>query len=69
MVFRDADEAAVRWEVKPRFYTRTEDRILSIIKQAHHVTTAKEHSLSYKVGYLEGCLESIKHSIEFPECY
>jgi len=69
MVFRDADEAAVRWEVKPRFYTRTEDRILSIIKQAHHVTTAKEHSLSYKVGYLEGCLESIKHSIENPELY
>ena len=69
MVFKDADEAAIRWEVKPKFFTRTESRILTIIQQAHHVINAKEHSLSYKVGYLEGCLENIKHSIEFPECY
>lgn len=69
MVFKDANEAAVRWEVKPKFFTRTETRVLTIIKQAHNVINNKEHSLAYKVGYLEETLNSIKHSIEFPECY
>lgn len=69
MVFKDADEAAIRWEAKPKFFTRTESRILTIIKQANHVINAKEHSLSYKVGYLEGCLGSIQDAIEHPELY
>lgn len=69
MVFKDANEAAYRWEVKPKFFTRTETRVLTIIKQAHNVINNKEHSLAYKVGYLEEAINSIKHSIEFPECY
>jgi Zn-finger domain-containing protein len=69
MVFKDADQAAVRWELKPKFFTRTEDRILTIIRQAHHVINNEERSLAYKVGYLEETLNSIKDSIEFQDSY
>jgi hypothetical protein len=69
MVYKDAEEAAVRWELKPKFYSRTEDRILTIIQQAELYVTTKGHTLSNKVGYLEEAIKSIKHSIEFPESY
>ena len=64
MVFPDANAAAVRWELKPRFYSKTEDRILTIIKQARSVINNKDRKLAYKVGYLEECLKSIEESIK-----
>jgi Zn-finger domain-containing protein len=64
MVFPDANAAAVRWELKPRFYSKTEDRILTIIKQARSVINNKDRKLAYKVGYLEECLNSIEESIK-----
>jgi hypothetical protein len=67
MVYRDANEAAVRWEAKPKFYSTTEDRILTIIKQARCVINNKDRKLAYKVGYLEECLKSIEESITFKE--
>jgi hypothetical protein len=69
MVFKDADEAAIQWQAKTKVYTKTESLIVSIIHQSNHVINTKEHSLSYKVGYLEGCLETIKDIIENPENY
>jgi len=67
VVYKDKDEAAVRWELKPKFYSKTEDRILTIIKQARCVINNKDRKLSYKVGYLEECLKSIEESITFKE--
>jgi hypothetical protein len=67
MVFKDANEAAVRWEAKPRFYSTTEDRILTIINQARCVINNPERKLAYKVGYLEECLKSIEESIIYKE--
>jgi Zn-finger domain-containing protein len=64
MVYKDKDEAAVRWELKPRFYSKTEDRILTIIKQARCVINNPERKLAYKVGYLEESLKSIEESIK-----
>jgi Zn-finger domain-containing protein len=64
MVFPDANAAAVRWELKPRFYSKTEDRILTIIKQARSVINNKDRKLAYKVGYLEESLNSIEESIK-----
>lgn len=64
MVYRDANAAAVRWELKPRFYSKSETRILTIIQQARHVINNPEKKLAYKVGYLEECLVSIKESIK-----
>ena len=64
MVYKDKDEAAVRWELKPRFYSKTESRILTIIQQARHVINNPERKLAYKVGYLEECLVSIEESIK-----
>ena len=64
MVYKDKDEAAVRWELKPRFYSKTEDRILTIIQQARCVINNPERKLAYKVGYLEECLKSIEESIK-----
>jgi hypothetical protein len=63
MVFPDANAAAVRWELKPKFYSKTEDRILTIINQARCVINNKDRKLAYKVGYLEECLKSIEESI------
>ena len=64
MVYKDKDEAAVRWELKPKFYSKTEDRILTIIQQARCVINNPERKLAYKVGYLEECLVSIEESIK-----
>jgi Zn-finger domain-containing protein len=69
MVFKDKDAAAVRWELRPRFYSKTEERILTIIKQAHSVINNSERKLAYKVGYLEECLNSIEESIKEDETY
>ena len=67
MVYRDVSEAAVRWELRPKFYSKTEDRILTIIKQARCVINNPERKLAYKVGYLEECLKSIEESIVYSE--
>ena len=67
MVFKDANAAAVRWEAKPKFYSKTEDRILTIINQARSVINNKDRKLAYKVGYLEECLNSIEESIKEEE--
>ena len=67
MVFKDANEAAVRWEAKPKFYSKSEDRILTIIQQARCVINNPERKLAYKVGYLEECLKSIEESIIYKE--
>jgi hypothetical protein len=63
MVFPDANAAAVRWELKPRFYSKTEARILTIIQHARCVINNPERKLAYKVGYLEESLNSIEESI------
>ena len=67
MVYKDKDEAAVRWELKPKFYSKTEDRILTIINQARCVINNPERKLAYKVGYLEEALKSIEESIVYSE--
>jgi hypothetical protein len=67
MVYKDKDEAAVCWELRPKFYSKTEDRILTIIKQARCVINNPERKLAYKVGYLEECLKSIEESITYKE--
>ena len=64
MVYKDKDEAAVRWELKPKFYSKTEDRILTIIQQVRSVINNPERKLAYKVWYLEECLKSIEESIK-----
>ena len=64
MVYKDKDEAAVRWELKPRFYSKTEARILTIIQQARNVINNPDRKLAYKVGYLEESLNSIEESIK-----
>ena len=69
MVYKDKDEAAVRWELKPRFYSKTETRILTIIQQARHVINNPERKLAYKVGYLEETLKSIEESITESESF
>lgn len=69
MVYKDKDEAAVRWELKPKFYSKTEDRILTIINQARCVINNKDRKLAYKVGYLEECLKSIEESIIYQETF
>jgi hypothetical protein len=63
VVYKDKDEAAVRWEPKPTFYSKSEDRILTIIHQARCVINNPERKLAYKVGYLEESLKSIEESI------
>lgn len=69
MVFPNADAAAVRWQTPPKFYSKTEVRILTIIQQAHCVINNKERKLAYKVGYLEECLKSIEESITEEESF
>ena len=69
MVYKDKDAAAVRWELKPRFYSKTEARILTIINQARCVINNKDRKLAYKVGYLEEALNSIEESIKEEEAY
>ena len=69
MVYKDKDEAAVRWELRPKFYSKTEDRILTIINQARCVTNNPERKLAYKVGYLEESLKSIEESIIYQETF
>jgi Zn-finger domain-containing protein len=69
MVYRDANAAAVRWELRPRFYSKTEARILTIIQQARCVINNPERKLAYKVGYLEECLNSIEESIKEEEAF
>jgi hypothetical protein len=44
MVYKDKDEAAVRWDAKPKFYSKTEAQILTIIQQARHVINNPEKS-------------------------
>jgi hypothetical protein len=63
VVYKNKDEAAVRWQTPPKFYSKTEARILTIINQAHCVINNPERKLDYKVGYLEECLKSIEESI------
>jgi hypothetical protein len=67
MVFPDANAAAVRWQTPPRFYSKTEDRILTIIQQARCVINNPEKKFAYKVGYLEEILNSIEKSITYQE--
>ena len=69
MVYKDKDEAAVRWELRPKFYSKTEDRILTIINQARCVINNPERKLAYKVGYLEESLKSIEESIIYQETF
>jgi hypothetical protein len=64
MVFKDANEAAVRWTAQPYYYSESEKRILTIINQAQLYVSTKGHSLANKVGYLEECLNSIKDAVK-----
>jgi hypothetical protein len=69
MVYKDKNEAAIRWQTPPKFYSKTEVRILTIIQQAHCVINNKDRKLAYKVGYLEEALKSIEESITKVENY
>ena len=69
MVFKDKDEAAVRWTAQPYYYSESDKRILTIIQQAQLYVTTKGHSLANKVGYLEECLNSIKDAIKLQRRY
>jgi len=69
VVYKDKNEAAVRWQTPPKFYSKTEARILTIINQAHCVINNKDRRLAYKVGYLEEALKSIEESITQSESF
>ena len=69
VVYKDKNEAAIRWQTPPKFYSKTEVRILTIIQQAHCVINNKDRKLAYKVGYLEECLKSIEESIIYQETF
>jgi hypothetical protein len=69
MVFKDANEAAVRWTAQPYYYSESEKRILTIIQQAKLYVTTKGHTLSNKVGYLEEALNSIEHTVKLQGRY
>ena len=69
MVFKDKDEAAVRWTAQPYYYSESEKRILTIIHQAQLYVTTKGNSLANKVGYLEEALNSIEHTVKLQGRY
>ena len=69
MVFKDVDEAAVRWTVQPFYYSESEKRILTIIQQAKLYVSTKGYTLANKVGYLETALNSIQNAIELQRRY
>ena len=69
MVFKDKDEAAIRWPIQPYYYSESEQRILTIIQQAQLYVSTKGHTLANKVGYLETALNSIQNAIELQRRY
>jgi hypothetical protein len=69
VVFKDKDEAAVRWPVQPYYYSESDKRILTLIHQAQLYVTTKGHSLANKVGYLEQTLDSIKDAVKLQRRY
>ena len=69
MVYKDKDEAAVRWTAQPYYYSESDKRILTIIHQAQLYVTTKGHSLANKVGYLEEALNSIKDAVKLQRRY
>jgi hypothetical protein len=69
VVYRDANEAAIRWTAQPYYYSESDKRILTIIHQAQLYVTTKGHSLASKVGYLEECLNSIKDAVKLQKRY
>jgi hypothetical protein len=69
VVFKDKDEAAIRWPVQPYYYSESDKRILTIIHQAKLYVTTKGHSNANKVGYLEECLNSIKDAVKLQRRY
>jgi hypothetical protein len=69
MVFKDANEAAVRWTAQPYYYSESQKKILTIINQAQLYVSTKGHSLANKVGYLEECLNSIKDAVKLQGRY
>jgi hypothetical protein len=69
MVFKDKDEAAVRWTAQPYYYSESDKRILTIIQQAKLYVTTKGHTLSNKVGYLEEALNSIENAVKLQRRY
>jgi hypothetical protein len=69
MVYKDKDEAAIRWTAQPHYYSESDKRILTIIHQAQLYVTTKGHSLANKVGYLEECLNSIKDAVKLQRRY
>jgi hypothetical protein len=69
MVFKDANEAAIRWTAQPYYYSESEKRILTIIHQAELYVNTTGHSNANKVGYLEECLNSIKDAVKLQGRY
>jgi len=69
MVFKDANEAAIRWTAQPFYYSESDKRILTIINQAQLYVSTKGHSNANKVGYLEECLNSIKDAVKLQRRY
>jgi hypothetical protein len=69
MVFKDANEAAIRWTAQPYCYSESDKRILTIIHQAQLYVSTKGHSNANKIGYLEECLNSIKDAVKLQRRY
>jgi hypothetical protein len=69
MVYKDKDEAAVRWTAQPYYYSESDKRILTIIHQAQLYVSTKGHSLAHQVGYLEECLNIIKDAVKLQGRY
>jgi len=69
VVFKNKDEAAIRWNAEPYYYSESDKRILTIIHQAQLYVSTKGHSLANKVGYLEEALNSIENAVKLQGCY
>jgi hypothetical protein len=69
VVYKNKDEAAVRWPAQPYYYSESDKRILTIIQQAQLYVNTTGHSNANKVGYLEECLNSIKDAVKLQRRY
>jgi hypothetical protein len=69
VVFKDANEAAIRWTAQPYYYSESEKRILTIIKQAKLYVSTKGNTNANKLGYLAQALISIEDAVKLQRRY
>jgi hypothetical protein len=69
MVFKDANEAAIRWTAQPYYYSESEKRILTIIHQAKLYVSTKGTTNANKLGYLAQALISIEDAVKLQRRY